>query len=227
MYHVSFLCVPCLIPTWAMTLSYVCHDSFLCVTWIICMCTMTHIYVYHDSWTISVVLETWSTSKKKRAFVRRDSYLCVCPIIQWLTFMCTMTHIYECDVFPMFVMTHIYQLNASWTRGLKTWFHNKKTWSFERGKGTVHLPMYLRTHTHKHIRIRTRTHTHTHICTHIPPTANKIKIEPESSGSNHSEYWYHRKSQFCWDLRTTHPHIVLKNNCISLTYIYMCWKGCE
>ena len=158
-YHVWFLCV---IPTWAMTLSYVCHDPFLCVTWIICMCTMTHISVHHASWTISVVLETWSPSKKKRALVCRDSYLCVCPIIQWLTFMCTMTHIYECDVFPMFVMTHIYQLNASWTRGLKTWFHNKKTWAFERGKGTVHLPMYLRTHTLTYTYTHAQTHTYVH-----------------------------------------------------------------
>jgi len=160
-YHVSFLCVPCLIPTWAMSLSYVCHDSFLCKTWIISMCTMTHIYVYHDSWTISVVLETWSPSKRKRAFVCRDSYLCVCPIIQWHTLMCT--------------MTHIYQLNASWTRVLKTWFPNQKIWAFERGKGTVHVPMYLRTHTYTYA----YAHAHTHICTHIPPTANQIKIEPE------------------------------------------------
>jgi len=56
--------------------------------------------------------------------------------------------------------------------------------------------VYVFTHTHTHIHIRTRTRTHTHICTHIPPTANQIKIE-QSTAANHSEYWYHRKSQFC------------------------------
>jgi len=174
-YHVSFLCVPCLIPTWAMTLSYVCHDSFLCVTWIICMCTLTHIYVHHDSWTICVVQETWSTSKW--AFVCRDSYLCVCPIIQWLTFMYTMTRIFEYEVF--FYVCHDSHLSVECVMD-QSFKHvisqqlNMSIWKRKRNSSSAHVLTH--THTHIHIRIRTRTHTYT--CTFIPPTTNQIKIEP-------------------------------------------------
>jgi hypothetical protein len=176
MYHVSFLCVPCLIPTWAMTLSYVCHDSFLCVTWIICMCTMTHIYVYHDSWIISVVLETWPSSKNKKS-------ICMPGLI----FVCV----------PHHSMTHIYVYNDShlWVWRISYVCHdshlsvecvmdqrfkdvisqpkNMIIWKRKRNSSSA----YVFTHTHTHIHIHTRTNTH--ICTHIPPIANQIKIEPE------------------------------------------------
>jgi len=163
-YHVSFLCVPCLIPTWAMTLSYVYHDSFLCVTWIICMCTMTHIYVHHDSWTICVVPETWSTSKKNE-HLYAGTHICVCALsfndshlcIQWLTFL-SMTYFFMC------VMTHIYQLNASWTRVLNTWFPNNKHEYLKEEKEQFICPC-IGAHTHSHT--HTHTHTHTHIYMYI------------------------------------------------------------
>ena len=163
MYHVSFLCVPCLIPTWAMTLSYVCHDSFLCGTWIICMCTMTHIYVYHDSWTISVVLETWAPSKKKNC-------------MPGLIFVCV----------PHHSMTHIYVYNGShwWVWRISYVCHdshlsvecvmdqsfkdvisqqrNMSVWKRKRNSSSA----YVFTHTHTHIHIRIRTRTHTHMYTH-------------------------------------------------------------
>jgi len=76
--HYSFICVPWLVCTCAMTQScmfmrvsphdraavvrvpwltsmctmtdlYMCHDSFICVTWFIYMCAMTHSYMCHDS----------------------------------------------------------------------------------------------------------------------------------------------------------------------------------
>jgi len=76
--HYSFICVPWLVCTCAMTQAcmfmrvslhdraavvrvpwltsmctmtdlYMCHDSFICVTWFIYMCAMTHSYMCHDS----------------------------------------------------------------------------------------------------------------------------------------------------------------------------------
>ena len=153
-----------------------------------------------------------------------------------LIFVCvphhSMTHIYVYNDSQLWVLRISYVCHDShlsvecvMDQRFKDVISQQKKSAFERGKGTVHLPMYLRTHTLTYT--YAYAHAHTHICTHIPPTANRIKIEPETNGSNHSEYLYHRTSQFCWDLRTTHPNIVLKNNCISWTYIYIYWKGCE
>ena len=172
-YHVWFLCV---IPTWAMTLSYVCHDPFLCVTWIICMCTMTHISVHHASWTISVVLQTWSPSKKKKS-IGMPGLIFVCVPHH------SMTHIYVYNDSHLWVWRISYVCHDShlsvecvMDQSFKDVISQPQIWAFERGKGNS-SSAYVFTHTHTHIHIHTRTNTH--ICTHIPPIANQIKIEPE------------------------------------------------
>jgi hypothetical protein len=141
----------------------VCHDSFLCVTWIICMCTMTHIYVYHDSWIISVVLETWPSSKNKKS-------ICMPGLI----FVCvphhSMTHIYVYNDSHLWVWRISYVCHDShlsvecvMDQRFKDVISQQKNmiiWKRKRNSSSAYV--FTHTHTHIHIRIRTRTHTYVH-----------------------------------------------------------------
>ena len=168
-----------------MSHSYVSHDSLLRLPWLIPMCDVNHLYVYHDQhlcapWLMNHLCRSRDMMylKKKWAFVCRDSYLCVCPIIQWLTFMCTMTHIFEYDVFPNVCHDSHLSVECVMDQSFKhviSQQSNKSIWKRKRNSSSAHVL----THTHTHIRIRIRTRTHTYTCTYIPPTANQIKSEPE------------------------------------------------
>ena len=154
--HVSFLREPWLSPTSAMTHSYVWRESFVRVPWPTFMCTMTHepsvSFKKHD------VLE-----KKKWAFVCRDSYLCVCPIIPWLTFMYTMTHIFENDVF--FYVCHDSHLSVECVmdqsfKQVISQHQNMSIWKKKRNSSFAHVL----THTHTHIHIRIYMYIHSAYC---------------------------------------------------------------
>ena len=78
MCHDSFIHVPWLIHTYAMTHfntcamthSYMCHDSFIHVPWLIHTCAMTHSYMCHDSF----IYVTWLIVVIRRQALRRKGH---------------------------------------------------------------------------------------------------------------------------------------------------------
>jgi len=176
--------VPCLIPVCAMSHSYVSHDSLLRLPWLIPMCDVNHFYVYHDPHLCVPRLMNHQCcfrdmiSFKKKRSIGMPGLIFVCVAHH------SMTHIYVYNDSYLWVWRNSYVCHEShlsvecvMDQSFKDVISQPQIWAFERGKGTVHLPMYLRTHTLTYT--YAFAHAHTHICTHIPPTANRIKIEPE------------------------------------------------
>ena len=116
----SFLCV-WLVPTCAMTHSYVWHDVFVCVTWFIRKCDMTHSYVWYDSFICVTCLIYMCDIT--HSFVCHDTFICMTwrvtnlwlvPTWPWLIPICAMIHFSSVPwLILMCAMTHMYLPKAS------------------------------------------------------------------------------------------------------------------